>query len=267
MILELIEYLTTDCPRPARRLGYLKEAVAIHARRRRLGPVWDDHLERSRAVITDAIARCPRRRTALVIGSGLLLDIPLAELAAGFDRVLLADLVHLRAARRTAAHYGNVELVTADVTGFVGDLEHRVAAGWRGDPVPVSDAFLDVADLDLVVSANVMAQLAIFPAAAMQRRAGLDGDALDTFCRTVVQRHLDYLGRFDAMVCLITERRREAFDRNGGRLTDQDALFGVSLPEGGAEWSWTLAPLGEVNKDYGIRNRVVGYCEFPPLGS
>lgn len=267
MIFELIEYLTTDCPRPARRLGYLKEAVAIHARRRRLGPAWDDHLERSRAVIIEAIARCSRRRTALVIGSGLLLDIPLAELADGFDRVLLADLVHLRAARRTTARHGNVELVTADVTGFADELEHRVAAGWRGDPVPISDAFLDVADLDLVVSANVMAQLAIFPAAAMQRRAGLDGDALDAFCRDVVQRHLDYLGRFDASVCLITERRREAFDKNGGRLTDQDALFGVSLPEGGAEWSWTLAPLGEVNRDYGIRNRVVGYCDFPPLRS
>lgn len=267
MIFELIEYLTTDCPRPARRLGYLKEAVAIHARRRRLGPAWDDHLERTRAVIIEAIARCSRRRTALVIGSGLLLDIPLAELADGFDRVLLADLVHLRAARRTTARHGNVELVTADVTGFVDELEHRVAAGWRGDPVPVSDAFLNVADLDLVVSANVMAQLAIFPAAAMQRRAGLDGDALDAFCRDVVQRHLDYLGRFDASVCLITERRREAFDKNGGRLTDQDALFGVSLPEGGAEWSWTLAPLGEVNRDYGIRNRVVGYCDFPPLRS
>lgn len=267
MILELIEYLTTDCPRPARRLGYLKEAVAIHARRRRLGPVWDDHLARSRAVITESIDRCPRRRTALVIGSGLLLDIPLAELADGFDRVLLADLVHLRAVRRAAGCHGNVELVTADVTGFVDEFEQRVAAGWRGDPVPVSDAFLDLGDLDLVVSANVMAQLAIFPAAALQRRAGLDGDALEAFCRDVAQRHLDYLGRFDASVCLITERRREAFDKGGGRLTDQDALFGVSLPDGGTEWNWTLAPLGEVNRDYGIRNRVVGYSEFPPLPS
>ena len=267
MILELLEYFTTDCPRTARRHGYLKEAVAIHARRRRLGPAWDDHLERSRAVITESIDRCPRRRTALVIGSGLLLDIPLAELAESFERVLLADLVHLRAARRAAAGYGNVTLVTADVTGFVDDFEQRVAAGWRGDPVPVSDAFLDVADLDLVVSANVMAQLAIFPAAAMQRRAGLDGDALDAFCRNVVQRHLDYLGRFDAAVCLITERRREAFDKKGGQLTDQDALFGVALPDGGAEWNWTLAPLGELNRDYGIRNRVVGYSEFPPLPS
>jgi hypothetical protein len=267
VILELVEYLTTRCPRPARRLGYLKEAVAIHARRRRLGPAWDDHLDRSRAVITEAIGRCARRRTALVIGSGLLLDIPLAALAEGFDRVLLADLVHLRAARRAAAHYGNVTLVTADVTGFVDDLEIRVAAGWRGDPVPVPDAFLDVEDLDLVVSANIMAQLAIFPAAALQRRAGLDGDALDAFCRDVVQRHLDYLGRFDATICLITECRREAFDKHGGRLTEQDALFGVALPDGGAEWSWTLAPLGEVNRDYGIRNRVVGYSEFPPLPS
>ena len=267
MILELLEYLTTDCPRPARRLGYLKEAVAINARYRRLGRVWGDHLERSRAVIAEAVERCPRRRTALVIGSGLLLDIPLAALAGGFERVLLADLVHLRAARRAAARHTNAEMVTADVTGLVGDFERRVAEGWRGDPVPTPDAFLDMPDLDLVVSANVLAQLAIFPAAALQRRAGLDGDALDAFCRDVVQCHLDYLGRFDAPVCLITERRREAFDRNGGRLSDQDALFGVTLPGGGAEWSWTLAPPGEVNRDYGIRNRVVGYSEFPTLPS
>ena len=267
MILELLEYLTTDCPRPARRLGYLKEAVAIRARYRRLGPAWDDHLERSRAVITEAVERCPRRRTALVIGSGLLLDIPLAALAAGFERVLLADLVHLRAARRAAVQHTNVELVTADVTGFVDDFERRVAEGWRGDPVPVPGAFLDTPEIDLVVSANVLAQLGIFPAAALQRHAGLDGDALDAFCGNVIRRHLDHLSRFDAPVCLITERRREAFDRKGGRLSDQDALFGVELPDGGAEWSWTLAPPGEVNRDYGIRNRVVGYSEFPPLPS
>ena len=77
MILELLEYLTTDCPRYARRLGYLKEAIAIRARQARLKSAWAPHLENSKDVIREAMDRCGRRRTALVLGSGLLLDIPL----------------------------------------------------------------------------------------------------------------------------------------------------------------------------------------------
>ena len=262
MIFEFLEYLTTDCPRYARRLGYLKEAIAIRARQGRLGAAWEPHLENSKEVIREAMERCDRRRTALVLGSGLLLDIPLDSLAGTFETVRLVDVVHLRPARRQASAYPNVVLETQDVSGMAADFQQRYREGWRGHPVPAPTAFLDDSQIDLLVSANLMAQLPIFPAAMLVRRGALDGDAFDRFCRAVMQAHLDYLRSFDAPACLITETRREALDRAGNSVQAHDALYGIRLPKGGREWDWDLAPLGEVSRDHALRNRVAGFCDI-----
>jgi hypothetical protein len=261
MLLESLEYLMTDCPAFARKLGYLREAIAIKARYRRHCEAWGPHLARSRAVVNKAIESCAGRRTALVLGSGLLLDIPIGALSAAFERVVLVDVVHLRAARRVAARYGNVEMVADDVTGFSKDLTERIAGGWTGDPVPAPTLMRDDPTLDLVISANVAAQLPVIPAAAL-RRAGVEDAAVLAFCRDVVRAHLDYLRGFECPVCLITERGREIVAPDGGVLRIEDALFGVSLPDDGETWPWDLAPVGEVSRRYGIRNQVWGYAAF-----
>jgi len=261
VILELLEYLTTDCPADVRRLGYLKEAIAIKARYRRHCEAWGPHLARSRALVGDAAGRLARRRTALVLGSGLLLDIPLGALSAAFERVVLVDLVHLRRARRVAARYANVSLVTADVTGLAAGFQDRARAGWRGTPVPQPCGFHDDESVDLVISSNLLAQLPVIPAATL-RRAGRDDLTVRDFCRAMVEAHLAYLAGFKARVCLVTEVSREALGRDGEILRIDDALFGVRLPAEDASWSWDLAPRGEVSAAYGIRNRVVGFVDF-----
>lgn len=262
MILEILEYLTTPCPKYARKQGYLKEAIAIGARQKRLAGAWTPHLEQSQAVIRAAMDRCPRRGSALILGSGLLLDIPLADLSRQFEHVVLVDVVHLRAARRKAAEFANVTLLEEDVTGMAADFDFRVSSGWKGDPVPDPTAFLDRSEVDLVVSANLLGQLSIFPAAALQRRTRLAGDPLDDFCRAVVEAHLAYLRRFDAVVCLITEIERAALDKDGAVVQRHDALYGAELPDGGTQWNWDLAPLGEISRTHALRNRVVGFEDF-----
>jgi hypothetical protein len=255
VILEFLEYLTTDCPADARRLGYLREAIGIKARHRRHCEAWGPHLARSRALVGAAAERCPQHRTALVLGSGLLLDIPLGALSAAFERVLLADMVHLRQARRVAARYANVALVTADLTGLAAAFPGGIEA-----PAVIS-LFRDDDTVDLVVSANLLAQLPL-PFAARMRRSGAGEDAVRGFCRSVVEAHLAYLAAFEARVCLITEFSREAVGCDGGVHRIEDALFGVTLPLEDTAWSWDMAPPGEVSRTYGTRNRVVGFADF-----
>lgn len=262
MLLEFLEYATTDCPAYARKLGYLREAIAIKARYRRHCEIWGPHLARSRAVVNESVAACSSHRTAVVLGSGLLLDIPLGALSEAFERVLLVDVVHLRSARRIAARYPNVALVADDMTGLAADLPRRIREGWTGNPVPAPSLLHDDDAIDLVISANVAAQLPVIPAAAL-RRAGVEDAAVRIFCRDVVLAHLGYLAGFGATVCLITERGREICDRDGEVLRIEDALFGVSLPDEGLTWPWDLAPMGEVSRRYAIRNQVWGYAAFP----
>ena len=62
---------------------------------------------------------------------------------------------------------------------------------------------------------------------------------------------------------------REALDRSGACVKSQDALFGVALPDGAAQWRWEMAPLGELSRGYALRNKVAGYCDIstqpPPV--
>ena len=68
-------------------------------------------------MILDAAARCEQRRSAFVVGSGLLFDIPLEALSRQFEIVVLVDIVHAWSVRRQAARLSNVRLLPLDVTG------------------------------------------------------------------------------------------------------------------------------------------------------
>jgi hypothetical protein len=89
-----LQSLLTPCPRSVRALGYLRESLAIQSCFERCCYAWAPHLRRSRDVILNALARCRRRRKAVVFGSGMLYDVPIDELAAAFHEVVLVDIVH-----------------------------------------------------------------------------------------------------------------------------------------------------------------------------
>lgn len=117
MLREAVEWALTPAPGPARQLGYLAESIALEARWRRCRRAWASHLENSRRAVMDAAASCPRRRLVAILGSGPLLDVPLASLARTFDRVLLVDIVHPWRARGAARRFDNVFLAQADIAG------------------------------------------------------------------------------------------------------------------------------------------------------
>jgi len=77
-----------------------------------------------------------------------------------------------------------------------------------------------------------------------------------------VRAHLGYLLAFGAPVCLITETDRELYDGNGEILRLEDALFGLSLVDAPQAWAWDLAPVGEIDRGFGVRNRVSGFADF-----
>jgi hypothetical protein len=95
MLRDWLAHALTPCPAPWKRLGYLREQIAIDARATRLRVDWADHLANSRAAIRQALSTMPPGRSALVLGAGQHHDLPLAELCGRFREVWLADLVHL----------------------------------------------------------------------------------------------------------------------------------------------------------------------------
>jgi hypothetical protein len=249
MLRELIASLLAHAAPGARRAGYVHELVAVEARGRRRAAAWAPHRERCRAAILAAADRCPRHRTAVIMGAGALGDIPLDDLAGRFARVLLVDIALLSSTWRRIRRHPHVQPVLLDLTGTVGQLQ-------RGGPLPVpgSQAFLGDPSVDLVVSANILSQLPLIPVALARRSPGIDAAAAEAFGRAIVEAHLAHLAGFAGEVCLISDlawTRREA----GGAERTQVPLYGCRLPPG-EEWDWPVAPPGELAGGASQVNRV-----------
>ncbi|HEX5364406.1 MAG TPA: hypothetical protein VFW59_09045 [Gallionella sp.] len=250
MLTEWLTYLTTDCSPSARELGYLRESIGIRSRYRRCKAAWQPHLKHSRAALLESLHACNDFRTALVFGSGLLLDIPLTELAARFERVYLVDVVHLPEVRRIARRHANVQCVSHDITGF---MEHREALSPDRLDLPPPQRFLDDPSIDWVASVNLVSQLPLLPQDWLRQRfPELDETTLDAWGTRLMRQHLDYLRAFAAPVCLLADREQTIHAREGEVLEQIDFTARLGLADSPMrQWRWDIAPPGEIAPDTG----------------
>lgn len=259
MLAELLHFALTPASMAARRDGSVADSVALWARGHRQRRAWAAHETHARAVAEAAIGELRQTRTAVVLGSGLLRDVPIELLRARFERVVLVDLVHLASVRLRAllGRWGNVEFMVRDIAG---GEEGRDEGGDSGaSPL----AFLrSIPDLDLVISANVLSQIGVAARARAEEIAGadLDGPLADVARR--LRRHLDALAGLGARAVLITDIAYRVRDRAGGEIEHYDLMHGVALPPADARWEWPVAPFGEIRRDIERVHDVVAHGDF-----
>ena len=268
MLAEWFRHLTTPCPRPLRDMGYLKELIAVDARHRRCREAWAPHLRHCHDLIGKATENI-RHRKVTVLGSGLLLDIPIEGLADAFDEVVLVDILHLPAVEKRVRAWPNVRLQTLDLTGVAEATWRHVSQG-RSGPLPAPEADTGpFAESDLVVSANLLTQLPLGPMGLVQGmgRSGARGfeDAdIKAFSKRIVGHHLDFLMALPGRVCLLTETERVIVDGDGDVVESIDPLFGNDLPAAALQkhWTWDIAPRPEINRHIDLRFRMTGIADL-----
>lgn len=257
MLAELALRALTPAAPLARRFGLLREGVSLWSRSQRQRKAWEPHQARCRAIIAEVAATLPRRRKVVVLGSGPARDIPLDVLFASFDEVVLVDIVHLPLLRLKLWRQGKVSLLSRDLTG---------AMAWlTGEAEALQDPLADlVADdnVDLVISANLLSQLA-WPVADWLEdnpaRAALLPDNLPARC---IAWHLDDLARFKGHVCLISDVEMVEHDRFGAIHERLDLMYGVKLPQEDESWLWPVAPFGEAEREREYVHKVCAWRRF-----
>jgi hypothetical protein len=215
MLAEALAWLFTPASWHARHSGYLSESIAIVARHRRCRLAWAPHLAASRRALLASAQCCRSRRIALLLGSGPLLDVPLAELSDLFEEVWLVDVVHPWPARRQARRHANVRLIEHDVTEGGLDWSARLAGQNK---------------IDWIASVNLLSQLP---------PSGPDG-------RGAMRAHLASLRRLDAHLCVLADQEQVTLDK-GGRVVEREDF--QSLLRNWTrlgEWRWDVAPPGEL---------------------
>jgi hypothetical protein len=241
IVLDWLEQLLVPCPHWLREMGYVRELIGIRRRHRRWRWAWEPHCERSRNVIRAAVQRCPQRRKAVVLGSGFLHDVPVGELSASFREVILVDVLHPLATRWCTHGLKNVLLLAEDVSGSVEGVWLAVE---QRTPLPAATPclFVDDAEVDLVVSLNLLSQLPCLPEQYLLQARTHPAEEIAAWCRAVVQAHLDYLRRLPGVVALIADVQSRTISASGTEVGRRSTLYGVDFPWEGERWIWPLVP-------------------------
>lgn len=267
MILEFIEYLLTPCSPVARSLGFLKSSIQVRARYKRCRAAWEPHLLHTRTALLEAAARAKNHRRALILGAGLLHDIPLEELAEKFAEVILVDIVHTLPCRLQVARFRNARLCAMDLTGVAAALLRTRSHPQEPLPVSCPEAFLEEANIDFVASVNLLSQLGWVPGKVLGGKRS--EEELGALRRHLVEAHLEYLGKFEqlnAHTVLITDvswrtvRGQESGAGEG--MEEWDVLQGVVLPAPERAWDWHIAPAPELARDADHIARVHAYLSW-----
>jgi hypothetical protein len=257
MLAELAVWLLTPVPWRFRRLGMLGDSMRLWSRGRRRAAQWASHEQNCHAIVRQAVAGLARHDTVVVLGSGLARDIPLAELSARFRRVVLVDAVHLMPLRLAVLRYRNVTLLTRDLTGLIdwmwGNAKSRIQ--------PLADLARD-GTVDLVISANILSQLALPVAVWLERKPDAARRLPQDTAGRLIDWHLDDLWHFNCSVCLLTDTSYREQDMQGKLVAEHDLLYGRILPEPDSSWDWPVAPRGEFSDGTTHIHQACGFARF-----
>src|SRR5690606_2119122 len=193
---EALQYVATYPLTPKEFRPFIGSSVSPWSRARRCASEWAAHEENCKQFVLKTIGGMRQRRTAVVLGSGRLRDVPIEALARTFDTVVLVDLVHLCSVRMwlKAKRLGNVRLVHRDLSGF-----DNAATGRRPQPL----AFLrQVPYLDLVISANLLSQIGV----GAERRLEREPDrAAAGIVPRLIEAHFHNLAALPCSTVLLTD--------------------------------------------------------------
>jgi hypothetical protein len=258
---DLLAMLATPLSPPLRALGYLDETLDMRRRSKRNHEAWQPHLENTRRFVLSAAQECADRNRAVILGSGLLLDVPLAELSALFRDVVLMDVVCLPETRKQIKQYPNVRFIEHDATGVAVKLYLLSRSGTSALPEPVSLASA-YENASFVVSLNILSQLWVVPRAFIGRHfCAIAPEQVDDWCARIVEAHYSALRKLGCSVCLVGDHEYAKRDREGNIISKGSTVHGLKLPGPAASWTWNIAPVGK-GSPYASKELRVGAWRF-----
>jgi hypothetical protein len=257
LIQELLTYLKSkrSASKEAQVFGHLYESIALIEREKRCRTHWLSHRTQCKTFISEHLHLAVKKRSVLVLGSGPLHEIPLEVLADTFDQVDLVDIVHPEETKKFYAQYTNVKFIEADITELEKDLIKE-----KKPIEKIPTAFI-ASGYDLVISANLMSQLAYHLRTFLQKkvRPKMTEAELDQFCNLVTQNHYFYLKNFNCPVILITDIETILLDKSDKIIQKETPYIDFTFPTPLKEWWWNVAPIPEYSKNESLKMKVAGF--------
>jgi hypothetical protein len=202
---------------------------------------WDEHNARCRSFILKALGIYKPERVT-VLGSGWLLDLPVAEMVDMTGKIFLVDIVHPPDVIIQAGKFKNIELIEQDISGgLIGEVWQK-SKGFSFfkkmkslENISIPE-YKPVNEPGMVISLNILTQLESLLIDFIRKRSKIREEDFDRFRAEIQTKHLDFLRKFSSV--LITDIA-EVFTDDSGNKTTSHTLF-AELPSGQytEEWDW-----------------------------
>ncbi|MBC7428834.1 MAG: hypothetical protein H7336_09505 [Bacteriovorax sp.] len=256
MIREVLTYLFERPMLPeAKSFGHLAESISLISREKRCKLAWLSHRIQCKEFITTGLSQAKNFESILVLGSGPLHEIPIENLSRTFKKVVLVDIVHLKATRESVAHLTNIEFVEHEISEIESSLKNEKALIEK-----IPGAFQNI-DWGLVLSVNVMSQLPLHLASYIKKKLKnkFSDEEVQKFLERVTVNHLLFLNAFRCPVILITDVETTYTDKNEAILQNDINYTHLTFPKTTEQWIWNVAPIPEFDKNIGMKMLVSAF--------
>lgn len=261
------------------KLGLVQEIIGIKYRQKRQEEAWHEHREKSKSQILENVSKLKNKRKALIIGAGLLLDLPYKELDKEFDEVIFVDIFFMQEALNEIKLLRNARFEQVDISSTLKEAyylweNYGKGKGKKGKEEFDSklrnllhkkpNHFLLEENLDYVVSCNLLSQLPIAFEHYAEKQKMLQSDTLKAFLANFEKNHIEYLKAFPehTTIHLLTDIEKVIFNKDGKELKSLESIDHTLLKDFKEQdsWLWNLADYGELEKDYALKLKVGSYC-------
>jgi hypothetical protein len=223
------------------RMGYYsyQQGLILHHLNQDNG--WDNHLDHCRNFILKAldIVR-PSRIT--VLGSGWLMELPLAEIAERTEKIILVDIVHPPEVIEQTSGLRNVEISEQDVSGgLIEEVWKKTAGRTYFNKLPSLEAisvpeYYPAEDPGLVMSLNILTQIEALPERLLKKKSKATEEDFFRFKKEIQEKHIRFLLRHPSI--LITDNSEIITDSGSGTREIKTLLAGIPPGRLEEEWIW-----------------------------
>lgn len=264
MLLESLEFILTPTSPLARKYGFLYSSISLKHRYERCKKNWIPHLKQCQDLFTEATKTLSEKKHVVILGSAHLHEIPLHLLVNNFERITLVDIVHPLKHHWLAKRNSRLRLVTQDLTEALQHLENlNELADLHKLMKELDQKQLFHFEADLIISSNIMSQLALLPIDAIEKKIKreLTIEEKDTICSNFANTHLKNLKTCKGKKLIYADR--EVVYKNKEENIIYSGHYPVDFKEyekiPDKNWNWKLAPLGEASKEYSVEMNIEAY--------
>lgn len=229
------------------RMGYYNYQNGLIYRHLNQGEGWNSHLEHCRSFIMKALdLNKPSRVT--VLGSGWLLELPVAEMIERNIELVLVDIVHPPEVRIQTASHANIKLIETDLSGGLIEEVWKKAHSYfffkklKSIGNIIIPEYKPDFDPGMLISLNILTQLESLLLTFLRKRSKASEEELLRFRAEIQKKHIDFLVKHNSL--LITDYA-EVFTSKSGVVSTVPTLV-TELPQckEKEEWVWDFDQAG-----------------------